>query len=126
MKNILNENKSKLTQLTEELENIRKIKEKISSDLLDSENEIKKLKKENMLLKNNFNFNPVNNFEIEVLDHDKEKKTGKKNVERNKIYLDEENKITEDLENKNLNFAKLYIHNTKVNYFLLLKIYFSW
>ena len=79
-----------------------------------------------MLLKNNFNFIPVNNFEIEVLDHDKDKKTEKKNVERNKIYLDEENKISKDLEHKKLNFAKLYIQNTKVNNFLLLKIYFSW
>lgn len=60
----MSENKNEGLKLNEDLETFKNQKEKIASDLLDAENLIKKLKKENCLLKNSgvFNFE-LNNDE---------------------------------------------------------------
>lgn len=86
----MNESKNDVIRLNEELENLKNQKEKIASDLLDSENLNKKLKKENMLLinsntlidnnyeeKQNSNTNILNNQESnkdEINDNPIEKK----------------------------------------------------
>jgi len=61
----LSESKIINQKLNDEMENLKNEKEKINCELIDSENQIKKLKKENMLLKNSNNFIELKSENIE-------------------------------------------------------------
>lgn len=119
------------------MENLKNEKEKINCELIDSENQIKKLKKENMLLKNSNNFIELKSENIErseKIENINEKFTEliSENVLSDKTQVIDENETNKqnncfDLEferKENLELEKIsklskyFIHSPKVCYLI--------
>ena len=124
----MSENKTLILKFTEEIDELKMSKEILTSHLLDTSKQLKKIKKENMLLRNNPN---LENKDTDVNISDIQGNLNKEITavkKEDETLLDSKGKIDNDFcknENEESNdlsyFARMFVHTPKVkfNYLIL-------